>query len=449
MASLSESRLGTVRSLIRSAPDTAIRDLEAALSSGAQSHENMRLVQQMVVAEAIDRRSRGAVFAPLVRLCPARGGSAYGPSFPLAVLVQLWNGLKEEAPREIAVIVAAISDPDFGAPSPAKLDALCVRAAAGLRARSNPGYLAAAEALERVEGLSVDLFCGYLDLAPLARSALERLPEWVGRLNEERAAAARLAFRDAAEVAEDAGPRLMEILYAHLSEPWLVLRLISAVMHRPADRYLATSEMASFGERLMNDLDARLAAITTFDAEQGSGAGSAVGAAVRTSAIEVQEFEESIELSPQGPWGSRLIRLRRALALAIEGRLKMVESEVGAALPVQRPARSRSTRGHPQLGEDPDPRLVTRARAYLMLMNQSKAAADRLGFGALWNKVAEGVHGRLDTYVEDLLEKLRNVEECEDPDRVRHYLDIAAEFLGLVSDDKTAQIVRRRVAAAA
>ena len=220
-------------------------------------------------------------------------------------------------------------------------------------------------------------------------------------------------------------------------------------MHRPADRYLATSEMASFGERLMNDLDARLAAITTFDAEQGSGAGSAVGAAVRTSAIEVQEFEESIELSPQGPWGSRLIRLRRALALAIEGRLKMVESEVGAALPVQRPARSRSTRGHPQLTEDPDPRLVTRARAYLMLMNQSKAAADRLGFGALWNKVAEGVHGRLDTYVEDLLEKLRNVEECENPDRVRHYLDIAAEFLGLVSDDKTAQIVRRRVAAAA
>ena len=241
----------------------------------------------------------------------------------------------------------------------------------------------------------------------------------------------------------------MEILYAHLQEPWLVLRLISAVMHRPADRYAATSELSSFGERLMEDVESRLAAITQFDAEQGSAAGAAAGAAVRTAAIEVQEFDESIELAPQGPWGARLLKLRRGLAVAIEGRLKMVEGEVAAALPVQQAGRRSTTRGQPELGHDPDPRLVTRARAYLTLMNQAKAAADRMGFAALWAKVAEAVHARLDTYVEDLLETLRSPEGCPDPDRVRHYLDIAAEFLGLVTDDKTAQIVRRRVAAAA
>ena len=64
-------------------------------------------------------------------------------------------------------------------------------------------------------------------------------------------------------------------------------------------------------------------------------------------------------------------------------------------------------------------------------------------------RAAEDVQVRLDAYVEDLLEKLRAAEEEDNLDRVRTFLDVAAEFMGLASDDKAAQIVRRRVAAAA
>jgi hypothetical protein len=38
--------------------------------------------------------------------------------------------------------------------------------------------------------------------------------------------------------------------------------------------------------------------------------------------------------------------------------------------------------------------------------------------------------------------------ECEEPERVRAYLEIAARFMGLVKGPQTAQIVRRRAAAA-
>ncbi len=82
-------------------------------------------------------------------------------------------------------------------------------------------------------------------------------------------------------------------------------------------------------------------------------------------------------------------------------------------------------------------------------MHEVRISADRFGFGALWNKTAEALTSRLDIYIEDLLEKLRAGEEGEELERVRLYLDVAAEFMGLASDDKAAQIVRRRMAAAA
>ncbi|HEY5411775.1 MAG TPA: hypothetical protein VIJ94_13720, partial [Caulobacteraceae bacterium] len=126
-----------------------------------------------------------------------------------------------------------------------------------------------------------------------------------------------------------------------------------------------------------------------------------------------------------------------------------VEPEVAAALPLQSSAfRRQGLRGQPRLTADPDPRQVERARAFLTLLHEVRNSADRLGFGTLWAKATEQVQGRLDTYIEDLLEKLRAGED-DNLDRVRVYLDVAAEFMGLVSDDRAAQIVRRRVAAAA
>jgi hypothetical protein len=60
----------------------------------------------------------------------------------------------------------------------------------------------------------------------------------------------------------------------------------------------------------------------------------------------------------------------------------------------------------------------------------------------------EGLGNRLDAYVEEVLEEIRAGDEDVDPDRAREFLEIAAEFCGLVRDEQAAQIVRRRAHAA-
>ena len=58
----------------------------------------------------------------------------------------------------------------------------------------------------------------------------------------------------------------------------------------------------------------------------------------------------------------------------------------------------------------------------------------------------EKLDDRLDHYVEDVLEYLRG-DEADKAASARQYLDAAARLIGLLRDEKAAQIVRRRAAA--
>ena len=59
----------------------------------------------------------------------------------------------------------------------------------------------------------------------------------------------------------------------------------------------------------------------------------------------------------------------------------------------------------------------------------------------------ETLDPRIDNYAEDMLDLLHHAGDVP-PDRIRAFLDIAAEFLGLVRDPKSAKIIRRRAAVA-
>ena len=103
-------------------------------------------------------------------------------------------------------------------------------------------------------------------------------------------------------------------------------------------------------------------------------------------------------------------------------------------------------RGVPKLTEDPQARLVNRAHGALAFLQQTHTSAAAGGYSALRNKIVEKVAERLDHYVEDLLEVLRDPNNSERT-RARTFLDIAADCLAYVRDEKAAQIVRRRAAA--
>ena len=445
MTQMSDVKVTLVRGLIEQAPDLAIQSLLQALGADSRHDESLTVVQHMVELEAGDRRARNLVFAPIAPLCMLAGPFS-GLSFPPRALTLIWKALKEDCADDVTAAKAMAAR--WGGPdcTPELFDQLCARAAAGLR--SGEGLFgAAAAAADQGGGRGSLAAC--LDIAPVTRRALDQMPEWLGRMTSEKAAKLRLAYRDAVAIADDAGPRFFEMLAAHLAEPWLILRVISGVMDRPAEAYVSGSELASFGERVLADIERRLGEVTAFKSIAGRAAAHAAANAVNVAMIEIAELEQSFSLAPEGSWGRRLTRQKKTLAATIEAHLKETDNAVAHALPLQTVRLGpRTQRGVPRLTDDPDPAQVEKAMALLTFMSEVRGSAASGGFASARAKALEVLEHRLDTYVEEVLAEMRD-EDGIDAARARAFLEIAAAFCGLARDEKSAQIVRRRAAAAA
>jgi len=444
MSHVSDAKVTLVRSLLEQAPDSAVQNLLLALTSDRAHDAGLSAVQFMVETEAADRRARNIGFAPIAPLCGPPGPFS-GLAFPTRTLYLIWKALKEIAPDD--VLAAKIQVADWRGPSAAPdiFDKLCALAASGLRSGLGT-FAAAAAAADQGGGRGALAAC--LDIAPVVRRALAHMPEWLGRMTSERAATLRLSYRDAVAVADDAGPRFFEMLAAHLTEPWLILRVISGVMDRPTETYVASSELAGFGERVLDDIERLLADVGAFGPTAGRQAAHAAAIAAHRATVEITELEQSIQLIPDGVWGQRLARRKLGLANVIERHLKAAETAVAYALPLQTVRMGpRTLRGVPRLTHAADQVLVENAATLLTFLREVRSSASAGGFASARAKVLEALELRLDTYVEEVLEEIR-AEDGVDPDRATAFLDIAAEFCGLIRDDKAAQIVRRRAAAA-
>ena len=120
---------------------------------------------------------------------------------------------------------------------------------------------------------------------------------------------------------------------------------------------------------------------------------------------------------------------------------------VAEALPTQSVrAGGVNLRAEPRLDVAPDPRLVRRAMATLAFFESCRSNANQGGYGSIRGKAGEEVTIRLTSYVEDILSMIHS-GDVANLDNARAFLEVAADFTGLVQDDKAAQIVRRRAAA--
>ena len=444
MPTLTHHQANLLDGLFRIAPDSTVARLEVALANEAEKGGPMADVHGLIAHEAAERRVRRAVFGPVSALCGV--GGSVGVRFPRRVIAQLWDALKTTQPDLVSAAEGAWSRGEDDQIAPADIyNRLCAAAAEGLR-NDSAAFAAARATLEQAgPGVAQD-FNGFLALVPLGRQATTRLPDWVGRLNDEKAAAARLAYKDAVTLSEDAGPRLFDLLLANLPHPWMILRVMSAVMDRPKDSFVAASELARFGEFVLNDIDQRLAQFRKFEPEHGREAGIDASELLHVVAQEIAEFDTSIDLKKDGPWGQRVVKQRQAMAQLAETRFGQIEKAIDQALPLQMVRFGKGLRGQPKLIADPDPHLVRRAEGPLGFFDHTRAYASQFGFGASRAKVAEMLSAKLDQYVEDLLELLR-ADEFTHMDRVRAYLEIAADFTGATVGEQAAQIVRRRAAA--
>ena len=66
---------------------------------------------------------------------------------------------------------------------------------------------------------------------------------------------------------------------------------------------MSGSELASFGERVLADIERRLGEVTAFKSTAGRQAAHAAAKAVHLATIEVAELEQSFALTPDGSLG--------------------------------------------------------------------------------------------------------------------------------------------------
>ena len=190
---------------------------------------------------------------------------------------------------------------------------------------------------------------------------------------------------------------------------------------------------------------------TAFKSTAGRQAAHAAAQAVHLATIEIAEFEQSFELTPDGGWGRRMAQPEEDAGRApSRAMLKDTDDAVAQALPLQTVRMGpRTLRGVPRLSARPGARDRSRRAATLLtFMNEVRASAAAGGFASARAKALEVLEHRLDTYVEEVLAEIR-AEDGVDVERARAFLEIAAQLCGLARDEKSAQIVRRRAAAAA
>lgn len=444
MTAFNSDKLELVRGLIARAPDRVVNGLEAALTDGGTGV--LAPVYDMVRLEAADRARRNLLLAPVAPLCRVADGETGWLRFPPAALTQIWAGLKRIAPDVLARADTALADPDDR--DAAAMDAPARLAGQELRAAYHQEFAAAARLCDADRPGGATELAACLDLTPLARRGLAQLPRWISFMDGERIATARLMCRDAAEVAPDAGPRLFEMLAAHLAEPWRILRVMAAVMDHPGDSYFAASEFADFGERILASIERHLRQVLSLRSHQGPGAGRAAAAAANQAVLLLTEIEQTVDLARDGPWGRRVAKIRRSLADSAEARLKELDDAVAAALPCQSLRGMGARHPAPLLSHEPDEVQVARAMTLLVFAHDTQGCAAAGGFAALRLKLLERLEQRLDAYVEDVLEVLRDAEEGN-ADLARAHLAVAADIYALARDGSAGELVRRRMAAAA
>ncbi len=445
MGAQMNDRLGVVRTLLETAPDSAVRDLDMALR--ADTSPVLAPVRAMVRAELSDRGVRDVVLAPVAPLCAPRADGFKQALFPAGALSRAWRALRALEPHAVTVVVSNLTLTTGEESHPPACDDLC-RAAAAAIGEGAPAMQGLIRYLEDFQPGAAGQFAGYLELAPLARTAIKRLPLWLRNMTEEQAAAVRLLFKDADGIAADASPRLLEVLLAQAAEPWRLLRIISAATHRASDGYLAASELAEFCERVLADIERRVNLVRQFDIDGGNEAGQAAAAALAVAINEIVEFEESVDLNKAGPWGQRIGKLKQSLSGLTEGLLKKTPKIVGDALPLQQVrAGGVNVRTEPRLDQPPDARLVRRAMGSLAFFDRCRATSGPGGYGAVRSRAEEEISHRLDSYIQEILAMVHG-GELESRDHARAFLEVAADMTALAQDEKAAQIVRRRAAAA-
>src|SRR5690606_20956012 len=128
----------------------------------------------------------------------------------------------------------------------------------------------------------------------------------------------KLALRQAASIAPDGAERLMEILFAHLSDARMMLRVVAhATPVAGRETFLGESELAVFIDRVVTALAHRAAQATAFDPTAEGADPATLKADLDWCAETLSEIDVSLPLRSDSAWGKAVRQARLKIALRL------------------------------------------------------------------------------------------------------------------------------------
>lgn len=443
MGAIADSRLILIKGLVKSLPQASLRSLEMAL--GLTRDAPLVEVRELIAAELECRHVKDAVFAPFMPLFQPRTDGLNAVEFEMWILNNIWSALEAREPelyQEARYTLRALHTED---PTPVVFFRLVTAAAAICRETPEDVLPKSPTKSDREE---VAEFANYLDLHRILRSTLARLPDYMGRIDAEKAAALRLMFKDACALSDEGGYRLLESLFANLEDGSQIIKFVATVSDRPNDRFLAGSELADFGERILDHIEEQLRALKASAGGRNKPADDlgSIGVRVAQSLAQLQSFEHYIELSRDGPWGKRAAEAHKLIAEMVESQLKSAEKTLEEALPMKSERiYGRIKKDVPRIDRPVKAEIIEKARQTLQFIRDIRTTASSGGYASLHAKTLQALEMMMDTYFEELL-GLANGEDAFDPDACMAAFETVTDLMELLCGEEKAQVARRRVA---
>jgi hypothetical protein len=434
-----------IRELVESLPEELVLRLRRHFQ-GSGSSASQRLCS-IIDHELIEREMRANVFAPLPVFCSIASEPG-ALQFPAQTIALLWRGLSRLAPDEMQELREAWPRRHFVAIAGRSLDNLVARAALGLEQRGSPEFVRLAQLCEAAAPQGLQALLTALELLPMVRALAPRLPSWVGKVDRETVAAARLAYRDATGIEAAAGPVFLEMLAAQLEEPWRIMRIVSQIMDHPAERFLVQSEAATFAERLLAAIDRGLEEVGAEEATSTAAHADRAAIAAKLVLRQIRELGECVRLDPQGEWGAHVTAQRRRLAVHLEQAMQALPKAIDDALPQRPTAGGLHKRMAPDLRAAPQFETATAAGGLLRFVVAIGPCAHEAGVSATHSKTIKSAEIQLDAYTEGVFAHLR-AHDAPLPPSAGAYLRCAGDLLEPLRPGVAGLIQRRTTAALA
>ena len=439
MSGLSVAHRVALAALIEQASDATLTKLSSAAVAlpGARALE----LADMLAEEVLDRQRRRLVMAPLLPMFRPRADGIEAMTFPPAVLPRLW---KAGSAREPALLPQLDEDDPRAV---AVADRVCVAAAAAVRDRPDLIWPADLEPDRREQGLADLAAC--LDLAHLARRGLPSIEIWLKRPDGDQIAELRLLIKDCAEIHLDGAQRVLEMLFSHLDDAVLILRIITqSSCSSGREGFLSASELAGFIERLIAGVDARVARIAAFRPGSDLANVDPVIEDLTWCASVLNELDVTLTLNPLSVWGKSVRDARVSIAGQLSAFLRAADRAVDRALPLERvQTAGRMTRKSPQLTAPVQGETVQAVRHLLKLVGAVRGPASIFGAESDRKKLVESLTDRLSDYADQAL-LIINDGEAENEVNALRLVELAARCLDLIDARDAARTVRRRAAVA-